>query len=408
MQGDSDHLTRALEQREIAIERKINGARLVVILTAGLADAGLAFSNRDTGLAVTILLGAGFFLAWVIAIFWLTNTRTYRAWLKFVAVFMDVLLVLTVYYGYIDTSMAGHMDQLATTCIATLVVANVACGLRVGKGVLVWSTATTLAGIMIIEVHTQMNAAGAAYLVGLDVVAGVLAWWISRGAHQLFVVLRRRDALSRFVPADMIDRLDKGEIDLVPGGESRNVTILMSDIRGFTTLSEENPPMAVVTLLNRFFAEMTEVIFKNGGSIDKFIGDAILAVWGVPEARPDDAERAVKAALEMQHALRKLNGQLALEDLPQLRIGVGVHSGTVVAGQIGAPKRMDFTVIGDAVNVSSRIEGLTKEYGAAVLVSEATRALLTKQDRLEEVAEAEIRGRKKHIRLFKPRVSGFS
>jgi type III pantothenate kinase len=400
--GDAERLTRALELREIAIERRINVARLVVILVAGVADGLLALRHEAHGLAIGIFAGALAFLAWVVAVYRLTSGETYRPWLKYVVVAVDVMLILTVYFAYQGSPMAAHNEEFAITSVATLVVANVACGLRVGERVLVWSTVVTMAGILSIAAHLGMNAGSLSYIIMLDIVAGLLAWWISGGTQELFVTLRRRDALARFVPVDVIDRLDKGDIELVPGGEARDVTLLMSDIRGFTTLSEERKPMEVVELLNEYFAEMTRVIFDNGGSIDKFIGDAILAVWGVPEAQPDDAERAVRAALQMQEALTRLNERLEARGHPRLRIGVGVHSGVVVSGQIGAPDRMDFTVIGDAVNVASRIEGLTKEYEQPVLISEATFDRVKGRRAADKVADAEIRGRQGHIQLFCP------
>ncbi len=149
------------------------------------------------------------------------------------------------------------------------------------------------------------------------------------------------------------------------GAEMREATILFADIRGFTPLAEELGARAVVSLLNEYFSYMTDVITAQGGVVDKFIGDGLMALFGVPTSHGDDADRAVAAARDMQRALRLLNERRVA---PVLRIGIGLATGPVVAGQIGAPDRMNYTVVGDAANLAARIEGVTKAYGADVLM----------------------------------------
>lgn len=185
-----------------------------------------------------------------------------------------------------------------------------------------------------------------------------------------------KDAFTRYVTRQVRDVVLQGGLEL--GGELVTATILMADIRGFTPLVEHMPPKQVVRILNRYFTEMVEECMEHGGLIDKFIGDAILVVFGAPvRLAPElSARAAARAALGMQRRLARLNDALAAEGTQPLRIGVGVHTGEAIAGNIGAPQRLDYTLIGDSVNTATRIESACKEVGSDVLISEATRILL--------------------------------
>jgi adenylate cyclase len=157
------------------------------------------------------------------------------------------------------------------------------------------------------------------------------------------------------------------------GGERREVSVLFSDIRGFTSISEKYSPEMVVAILNEYLGAMTEVVFHWEGTLDKFIGDAVMVFWGAPLAQADHAERAVRCALHMQARLAELNAKWAAEGKISIAIGIGVNTGEVLVGNIGAEgKKMEYTVIGDHVNLSSRIESLTKKYGSKVLISQNT------------------------------------
>jgi len=155
------------------------------------------------------------------------------------------------------------------------------------------------------------------------------------------------------------------------GGEKRKVTMVMADLRGFTSLSERVPPERVVAMLNRYLAAMVSVIKKYNGTIDDFVGDAIFALFGAPVWKEDDAERAVACAIAMQLAMDSINEQNRLENLPEIEMGIGVHTGQVVVGNIGSPERMKYDVIGSQVNLTSRIQSCTT--GGQILISEITR-----------------------------------
>lgn len=396
-------LDACLEERELRMERTINNVRLVVASGIGLLDTSSALLQGALLWAAGVAAGAVFFVGWALVVRHLTQDR-YRPWLKYTTTTVDVALATALYVIYQDAPfLAGiENDHFASHLVLMMVLVNMLSGFRVGRRVIVWSTALTVVMGTAIVTHAGYSPILIAFEALAVALSGLLAVALSESNLSLFVGLRRRDQLARFLPREIVSRVDSGELTLDLGGQSTDVTVLMSDIRGFTSFSESMDPADVVAMLNEYFTEMTRVIFEHGGNVDKFIGDAILAVWGVPEARSDDAARAVQAALGMQDALVRLNEKRAARQQAAIRIGIAVHTGVVVAGGIGSPERMDYTVIGDAVNVAARIEGLTKTYDAPVLLSEATLACLNGKVPAALVADAELRGRRGHVRLYRP------
>ena len=220
-------------------------------------------------------------------------------------------------------------------------------------------------------------AVGRLYL--LPVLSPLLLAWVAYFTFALREYLRERKSreqavqmFSRFVNPYVVKEL-VAHGGLSRSGESRQITILFSDIRGFTTLSEKRTPQQVVELLNRYFTLQVEVIFRHGGALDKFIGDCIMAFWGAPLDDPDHARHAVEAALEMAEVLQRFRKELGEEDT-DFDVGIGIHSGPAVVGLIGSEQRREYTAIGDTVNLGSRIEGLTKGV-SRILVSRETREL---------------------------------
>lgn len=193
-----------------------------------------------------------------------------------------------------------------------------------------------------------------------------------------------KDTFGRYVSRQVMEEILNGNVVL--GGEKRIVTILFSDIRDFTRISESLSPEEVIIILNEYLRAMVDVILSNGGVPDKFLGDGIMAIYGAPLAYGDDAERAVRTALTMREKLQEINEKRAISGKESFRIGIGIHTGEVVMGNIGHIEKMEYTAIGDTVNVSSRIETLTKEVGCDILVSEST------YEYLPEIFEARRRG----------------
>ncbi|MBI4948699.1 MAG: HAMP domain-containing protein [Deltaproteobacteria bacterium] len=184
---------------------------------------------------------------------------------------------------------------------------------------------------------------------------------------------RVRSLLGKVVSSAIAEELLKKEIEL--GGEEREVTVLFSDLRGFTSLCERHTPQEILSFLNDYFTRISAVIEANGGVVDKYIGDAVMALFGAPLKNEDDAARSVRTALGMREALKGLNAEFEAKGLPMLSLGVGVNTAMVVAGNMGSITRLNYTVIGDGVNLASRLEGLSKKYGVDIIVSASTRAL---------------------------------
>ncbi len=213
--------------------------------------------------------------------------------------------------------------------------------------------------------------------------------------------LRTAGMFMRFLDPQVVTQLiDQGEIDYRKAAEAREISVLFSDIRGFTALSEVTAPEAVVTLLNAYFSRQVGVIFAHSGTLDKFIGDAIMAFWGAPATLPDHAARAVAAALDMSAALEDLRDELG-ELGRTLEIGIGIHSGSAVVGFIGSNDRLDYTAIGDTVNTASRVEGLTKGI-ARVLVTQATRDAAGDLFDWRDCGLHRVKGRELGVHLFEP------
>ena len=208
-----------------------------------------------------------------------------------------------------------------------------------------------------------------------------------------------RRTMSRYLSNEVIDRLMvSGDAGL--GGSSHEVTILFSDIRGFTPLTERLGAGETVSMLNEYFSFMEDVVTNRGGMIDKYIGDAIMALFGSPFPSPYDAPNAVQAASDMFQVLQILNARRAEEGKAAIRIGVGIGTGTVITGNIGSPKRMDFTVIGDPVNLAARTEAATKSYGADILVCDTTWSRLTETPRARLVDIVRLRGQTRPTELW--------
>lgn len=210
-----------------------------------------------------------------------------------------------------------------------------------------------------------------------------------------------KNMFSKFHGSSVTEDLLKGDLQL--GGSKKTVTVFFSDIRGFTKFSEGHTPEQVVEMLNEYFQIMVGIINKHGGVVDKFIGDAIMAVWGAPTTHERDSHNAVKACIEMRQALKQLNDLRASRNKVPIMIGMGMHRGEAISGTIGSSERMEYTVIGDTVNQSSRIEASTKAFGCDLLLSEDLAAHVREEFLLEQAGSVEVKGKSEPLTLFKVR-----
>jgi class 3 adenylate cyclase len=210
--------------------------------------------------------------------------------------------------------------------------------------------------------------------------------------------VQRRTDLSRFMSQELVDKIIRGEHPLVLGGERREVSVLFADVVAFTPLAETRPAEEVVSILNELFTVLTEVVFRHGGVVDKFVGDSLMAVWGAPVAQEDHATRALSAAEDMMRFLETASEDWRRRFDCEIRLGVGVNSGEVVVGNIGSNKRMEYTVIGDVVNVAARLESIAQPN--QVLVGESTVTLVGEGFELRRLGARVLTGRSAETTIF--------
>jgi adenylate cyclase len=393
-------------------EQVRNGRRLAIIRVVGVGvwaamclvlGVGLGMSNW--AIALRPLCG---YLAVSLAIVVVgRRIPSSSRWLAFAVPVID--LPMFGWCLWLAMTQSVHADRTATSVVGLCALGVVVAMFSLRRTIIALSAAVggVVHTLLLASVHADLGE----HLGGLVILALCAASTIAVVARIHALV---RDAADKALQKAQLERYFSPQVAarIVEIGESRSlgedreVTILFSDIRDFTALSEKMDGPAVVKLLTEYHSAMSEVIFKHGGTLDKFIGDGIMAYFGAPLPQPDHASAAVACGLEMIQALGDLNRKRVQRGEVALRMGVGIHTGRVVVGDIGPERRREYTAIGDAVNLASRIEGLTKQHGVSVLASSVTREKAGTDFQWTEAPAVPVKGKSELVRTFVPASAG--
>ncbi|HYV47761.1 MAG TPA: adenylate/guanylate cyclase domain-containing protein [Myxococcaceae bacterium] len=400
-------------QNEEAVlsESSLRGARIVSVVRLAvclLMSAAMAWIPLALGRAPPhqdfVRTGAVlFYIVFAVASFMVLRTMTpQRAWVAIRA----STAVMLIDFAF-PTFMAARSYAVGDVREASSVMGAAALGLTICYSIsnyhwLQVALATVIASVAFLTTSwytNQFDLSPCLFVVGMYIGTGMLIGRNNQRIRTMFLELRRRDNLTRFLAPEIAEQvMSLGRDALAP--VQREVTVLFSDIRNFTTLSEALPPDAVLKFLDEYFGHMTQLVKGHHGIVNKFIGDGMLAFWNVPTRHEEHAVAAVRAALDMRKVLAELNAARAAVGADPIRIGVGIHTGVVAAGMLGGAEQHEYTVIGDAVNVASRVEGLTKAHGVDVLVSERTWELVKDRFACVRKGEDQVKGRTERVVVY--------
>lgn len=402
-------------QQTLHDEARLNELGLAAVRIVALAVAACLdlvfylFPRQAVGLESVSAAHAALAFAWLgvaIGVGVALKRGRYTKASRIVLTVLDPIIILTLFlliYGELrGTPKAAH----------PIVVTAVACALLATTGALRMSAfaakLATLASIVtfaVVAFAANYTFIEALFVCGLIFAAGLLGMRLEQNTRRAVVAQANRVILRRFLPRHLSEGDPGAALEAVSRPRNIEATILVSDLRGFTAMVEKLSPEAALVFLNNVQGRLAECVRGGGGVVDKFMGDGLLAVFGAPEPLPGHAAAALRAALAMRSSIAALNAARDIEATGELRIGIGIHSGLLVAGCIGSGERLEFTVIGDTVNTAARLEAATKDLGIDIAVSGTTEALARGSGQafppLEPVGEIALRGKDRGVLAFR-------
>ena len=307
--------------------------------------------------------------------------------------------------GILDGSIKEAPLWSSAVYIAMILVLGIFLAIAVGLTSPLWGT---IIAVITLILTTAVNIYSYHQGVVMPLAAALLCFalvYLFNIGYGYFFETRNKKLITglfgQYVPPELVDEMAKNPANFSMEGRGENLTILFSDVRGFTTISESLDPKALSELMNGFLTPLTEVIYRHGGTIDKYMGDCIMAFWGAPIADAEHARHGVEAAFEMNLALVKINQDYVARGWPEIKIGVGLNTGHVSVGNMGSKIRLAYTVMGDAVNLASRLEGITKEYGATIVIGADTLAQVP--DLIaRELDKVRVKGKDQAVTIYEP------
>jgi len=402
-----ESLRQSQETRNEKIVNYIQLAVFVWVLIANIGTHYVSFAPYRASAGLFVLIGTA--LAARIAIFIYLRTKPgYKHARKYVISLLDVS-VYTIAATILGAQNAYPHLFLSLFAVCTYSMLIALSGLRYSTRIVVFNgVLTALLSVTVFASRAPLEFRGPVAMIALLTIGCVTVCT----AYSVASLIRiHKDAsikenLTRFLPPELVEKM-MNEPDLLQRKtERRTATVIFTDIRGFTRYSEIMTPERVVEFLNDFLEEMTEAIMDHKGMVDKYIGDAVMGVFGVPFFADDHAIRALRSAINMRDRIKKLNISLKQKGLPELSVGIGLHTGELLIGAIGSTRRLDYTVIGDTVNVASRIEGLTRSYPVEILVSDSSRNAIGDAVKLYPIATVQVKNRVEPLAVWSPDLPG--
>ena len=398
-----DHLKAALGEVQLSNAHRINAIRAV---GSGLFAGSIVLLNLGFGIdsRETIMLPTAIYF--VVALFIFVAGRSNEAiarFSRFAVPYFDMPVVFAIQMMNLNaTEQKGLISEFSLALFVCLIMLST---FTLDVRQILLSVALAITFEQILQYAAGIEIGGRIFSTAVFAIATWICVFAGRNRVELVKTVSnanaRRERLQRYFSPGVGAILEETEDDALTKGKECALSIIFVDIRGFTELSDRLACREVVELLNAYHTHMVEAVFHYGGTLDKYLGDGLIAYFNAPVGQPDHAERAIRCALAMEKELAKLNSELESQGKSPIEIGIGIHTGQAIVGDIGAPHRREFTAIGSAVNVASRLESMTKEIGTGIVVSESTKELIGETD-WNELGRFPIRGVAQPMTLFSP------